>query len=72
MVVRDIKKKIEGLRKTNNVAPVVLITQCFLLSTDPLLGPQAAAYGLTNTQTHIKPTRLSISLCNAGAIPHNP
>ncbi len=54
-----------------SVAPGVLITR-FLLSTDLLLGPRAAAYGPTNTQTHIKPMSLDISLCNAGAILHNP
>ena len=71
MEVREIKKKNEGPRKMYDVAPGVLITQRFLLSTDPLLGPQAAAYGPTDTQTHIKPMRLNISLCNAGAILHN-
>ena len=55
-----------------NVAPGVLITHCFLLSTDPSLGPLAAAYGPTDTQTHIKPIRIYISLCNAKAILHNP
>lgn len=50
MGVRE--RKNEGLRKMYNVAPGVLITQRFLLSTDPLLGPRAAAYGPTNTQTH--------------------
>lgn len=35
-----------------HVAPEELITRRILLSTDPSLGPQAAAYGPTDTQTH--------------------
>lgn len=56
----------------HNVAPGVLITQGFLLSTDPLMGPQAPAYGPTNTQTHMEPMWHDISSSDAGAILHNP